>query len=135
MFGLITLHFYQNKHVKKLKGIPVLLAVVIIILGQILSGMHRPDNQIANFSHFIKPDNALTLKLVKEVKSSGTYANFYANVQQINRHSTTGKLLVKIPKTKKVPHIGNTIRLLVTTTQIQKYPNRLILSGLIIAGL
>ena len=125
MFGLITLHFYQNKHVKKLKGIPVLLAVVIIILGQILSAIHRPDNQTSYFSHFIKQDNILTLKLVKEVKSSGTYANFYANVQQINRHSATGKLLIKIPKTKKVPHIGNTIRLLVTTTQIQKIPKPL----------
>ena len=125
MFGLITLHFYQNKRVKKLKSIPVLLVLVIIILGQILSGIHRPDNQTAYFGHFIKPDNILTMKLVKEIKPTGSYANFYANVQQINRHSATGKLLVKIPKTKKVPHIGNTIRLLVTATQIKKIPKPL----------
>ena len=125
MFGLITLHFYQNKRVKKLKSMPVLLALVIIILGQILSGIHRPDNQTAYFSRFIKPDNTLILKLVKEVKSSGTYANFYANVQQINQHRATGKCLVKIPKTKNVPHVGNSIRLLVAESQIKKIPKPL----------
>ena len=122
MGSLVILHFYQNNRIKKLQSIPVLLAVVIIILGQILSAIHRPDNQTAYFSRFIKPDNTLTLKFVKEVKSSGTYANFYAGVQQINRHQATGKCLVKIPKTKNVPHVGNSIRLLVEATQIQKIP-------------
>ena len=123
--SLIILHIYQNKYVNKLKSIPFLLVLVIIILGQILSGIHRPKNQTAYFSHFIKPDNILTLKFVKEAKSTDTYANFYANVQQINQHTVSGKLLIKIPKTEKTPHIGHTIRLLVAATQIQRIPKAL----------
>ncbi len=122
IIGLAGFHFYQNNHIKKCNAIPVLLAFVTIILGQIWNGINQPENQAKYFTRFIQPDNVLILKLTKEVKSTGAYVNFYADVLQMNQHRVTGKLLVKIPKTKKVLHIGNKIRLLIDASQIHDIP-------------
>ena len=123
--GLSILHIYQNKRIKKLKIIPVLLALTTGILGQILSGIHQPENQLQHFQHYIKPNNALVLNILKEIKPTGSYHNFYAGVQQINQHRATGKMLLKIPNNEKKPHIGETIQLLADKNHIQKIPKPL----------
>ena len=120
--GFVALHLYQNKRVKKLKTIPVLLAVIAIILGQTLSALHNPANNQDYFTQFLKADNFLQINVNKKIKATDSYFNYYATVQEINRHQTSDKILLKIPKDKPQPQPGDRIQLLIDKSQIQFIP-------------
>ncbi len=120
--GFIILHFYQNKRVKKLKSIPVLLIFIAIILGQILSALHNPDNNPKYFIRFIKPDNYVKLIVNKKIKETTSYCNYYATIQEINKQKISDKILLKIPKNKPQPQLGSQIKILIEKSQIQLIP-------------
>ncbi len=122
MTGFIILHFYQNKRVKKLQSIPILLALVVVILGQILSALHNPANNSDYFTRFVKPDNIIKLIVNKKIKATGSYCNYYAKIQEINQQQSRGEILLKILKNKPQPQIGNQIQLLIEYTQINLIP-------------
>ena len=122
MTGFIILHLYQNKRVKKLQSIPVLLAFIAIILGQILSALHNPANNSDYFTRFVKPDNSIKLTVNKKIKATASYFNYYANIQEVNQQHGQGKILLKIPKDKPQPQLGDQIQLLIDKSQIKLIP-------------
>jgi competence protein ComEC len=125
--GLILSHYYENKRTKSNGLFSILLIINGLLIGSYLSYRIDVRHNQSHYSHYLQGKNPVELELVitKSLKSNISYRRYISRVRTLNGYPVTGKILLKIPVKidKMIP--GTTLRLLLSTPQIQSPPSAL----------
>ena len=94
---LTAVFIIQKNSTTKLFGI--VAAITIILLGSFCYSTAQPINNSNHYSKSTTPEDALWNLKIKEVLKPNQFSNrYFARVNSVNNKSTTGTLLVSIPK-------------------------------------
>jgi len=122
---LFVFHLKQKSQVEKLGILPVSIALTAFLLGQIIAYNGSERHNLKHYSHYIKATNLLQIQPIQKIKSTAAYDNYYGLVTNINGLQSSGRVLLKIPKQKPQPNLGDRLLVLLPQEQIYALPKAL----------
>ncbi len=122
---LFGFHLKQKNQLKKLGILPLLIVLTAVLLGQIIAYNGSDQHNLKHYSHYIKATNILQIQPVQKIKSTADYDNYYALVTNINGLESSGRILLKIPKHKPQPKLGDYLSVLLSQEQLYALPKAL----------
>ncbi|MDZ7612557.1 MAG: ComEC/Rec2 family competence protein [Flavobacteriaceae bacterium] len=67
-------------------------------IGLIVFNLNQVLNKPLHYRNFLQRENVLTLQLDKQLKPTGRYYAYLAEVKQVGQHKTLGNILLYLPK-------------------------------------
>lgn len=123
---LIILSYFFNEKRKKnssLLGIPIYSS--FLFLGWFSQIIHTEINNKLHFSHHLKNEKNLVVgQIIERLKGTLYYEKYVLDVHQINQKKTIGKLLIYIPKERKLSiKLSQNIRIISKIKNIESIYN------------
>ncbi|HFX17793.1 MAG TPA: ComEC family competence protein, partial [Flavobacteriales bacterium] len=125
IIALIASHFWQNKQFHSKPIFTLFLVFTSIFIGAFITHQSDERTNPNHYTHFIKKDAAVLLKLniSKVLKPTAYYKSYIAEINSLNNQKVNGKILLKTPQSKPDLLPGMTIHVLTDFEQLKSIPS------------
>jgi len=101
LFGLACLflfYYLVNRSYHKEFLFTIIALFFSFLIGFANIHFMKGENNPTDYSHFLKKTNKVDLSILKVLKPSTNYYKYLAEIQEINNHYSTGKIILSIKK-------------------------------------
>ncbi len=117
--GLVFSFFRAEKSFRFPFGFFLFSATLFVCIGMLSMELTKPKNQKKHYSHFLNANNTSSLRIHKILKPNDYYFKMEAEVLQLNKNKTQGKILVQLER-KNLPKELSVDAIIFTTNQFSE---------------
>jgi len=116
---LVYLYFKTERSFKPPRYFVIFTAILFLIIGILSITIQKPQHQKKHYTNYLTSDNHSIFRINKILKPNKFYQRFEAEIIQINKKSTKGKVLVNI-KNDSLAKVIKVDQLLFTTNEYKE---------------